>query len=486
MAYKPPATIENIEDYLYEIGEVDKDDVITFGGIEFEVVKSLKGKPKLELVFAHPGTKAELNKFKGAIFKGIRGTFKGTEPSEFNGYKALKFPGGMLVLDPEEDEDAGKGTVPPQVHERGTALVFTRALHSKKPFKSEDDLQSDVELTKDLKKVFGTKWEHRRRDWTHSFYEQQQAALKEYSDPSWSEFEYGNKSFTKFFGDHIGKLHRDLDPKVPVQRYERWNPSDIWAVKTGRMDEIKKQLKKQISPVTVLTEINGILIELMENNELVGISLKKIDRNQGGKIRLYNVETSAALKALDSYANLEKFDMSDIYFEPDNILLAKNVTSYVKIGKGGKYSVSITNAGNNISFTAQIKGTAAQGGNAPIDLVHKLVKSKEFKKNHSFYPKDPDAFLKQETYYKKIYKEVSKYASSASQKLKFEDWQQKIVSVYSGRKGERDAKVMLMELTFWYDALTKFSKDVEFWTDLLYYGMKVTSRGAFAPHAKIS
>jgi hypothetical protein len=45
---------------------------------------------------------------------------------------------------------------------------------------------------------------------------------------------------------------------------------------------------------------------------------------------------------------------------------------------------------------------------------------------------------------------------------------------------------MLMELTFWYDALTKFAKDAEFWTDLLYYGMKVTSKGAFAPHAKIS
>lgn len=486
MANKPIATIDSVEDFLYEIGEVDKDDLITFGGIEFEVVKSLKGKPRLELVFTHPGTKTELNRFKGAIFKEVRGNFRGTTPSEYNGYKALKLSSGMLVLDPEEDEDAGKGTVPPQVHEKGTALVFTRALHSKKPFKSEDDLQNDEELTKDLKKAFGTKWEHRRRDWTHSFYEQQQAALKEYSQPSWAEFEYGNESFVKFFEKHIKKLHRDLDPKVPVQRYERWNPSDIWAVKTGKMDEIKKELKKQISPQTVLTEINGILIDLMEKNELVGISLKKIDKNQGGNIKLYNVETSAALKALDSYANLEKFDMKDIYFEPDNILLAKNVTSYIKIGKGGKYSVSITNAGNNISFSAQIKGTAAQGGNAPIELVHKLVKSKEFKKSHISYPKDPAAFLKQGTYYKKIYREVAKYASSASQKMKFEDWQQKIVSVYGGRKGERDAKVMLMELTFWYDALTKFAKDSEFWTDLLYYGMKVTSKGAFAPHAKIS
>ena len=71
-------------------------------------------------------------------------------------------------------------------------------------------------------------------------------------------------------------------------------------------------------------------------------------------------------------------------------------------------------------------------------------------------------------------------------KMKFEDWQQKMVSVYGGRKGERDAKVMLMELTFWYDALTKFAKDSEFWTDLLYTGMKINPDKEFAPHAKIS
>ena len=54
----------------------------------------------------------------------------------------------------------------------------------------------------------------------------------------------------------------------------------------------------------------------------------------------------------------------------------------------------------------------------------------------------------------------------------------------------RDAKVMLMQLTFWYDAINKFGKDnkksAEFWTDMLYFGMKVTTKGQFAPHAKIS
>ena len=54
----------------------------------------------------------------------------------------------------------------------------------------------------------------------------------------------------------------------------------------------------------------------------------------------------------------------------------------------------------------------------------------------------------------------------------------------------RDAKVTLMQLTFWYDAINKFGsntkKSAEFWTDMLYFGMKITMKGQFAPHAKIS
>ena len=41
-------------------------------------------------------------------------------------------------------------------------------------------------------------------------------------------------------------------------------------------------------------------------------------------------------------------------------------------------------------------------------------------------------------------------------------------------------------LNFWYDALKTHDKDPEFWTDILYYGMKVTTKGQFGPHAKIS
>jgi len=41
-----------------------------------------------------------------------------------------------------------------------------------------------------------------------------------------------------------------------------------------------------------------------------------------------------------------------------------------------------------------------------------------------------------------------------------------------------------MTLNFFHDALKGNEKNQEFWTDILYLGMKVGKR--FAPHAKIS
>lgn len=485
---KPKSTIDTVEDFLYELGPV-RGEKVTFKGIEFEVAKSQrKNPPTLEIIFEYPGSKSALNTFKAAIFKAVRGYFGSVDVQvrKYGSYEALKIisDGSFLYLAPQNISGKAKGTVPPQIHERGTAAVFTRALSSKKPFTSEDDLIKDADIQKELKKIFGAKYGHRLPDWLHSFYEQQRAALIEYSGPQWEEFVYGNGSFVDFFEKHMDKLHRDLDPEVKVGRYEKWNPSDIWAVKRGKMEEIKNKLKSQIGKQTVLVELNAMLVNLMEDNDLVGISLKKIDAKSSGKIKLFNVDTSDKLKALKSYAHIELYDMSDISFEPDNILILKSVTTYIRIGPGGKYFIDITRSGKNLSVNSQIRGTAAQGGQAPIDLVVKMLNGNTFNKNNSAYPQDADSFEKKAGDYEKMYKVVSKYASSQSQKLKFNDWKERLVNLYD--KDSRNAIVTLMQLSFWNDALLKHAKDPEFWTDLLYYGMKVTSKGMFAPHAKIS
>ena len=57
-------------------------------------------------------------------------------------------------------------------------------------------------------------------------------------------------------------------------------------------------------------------------------------------------------------------------------------------------------------------------------------------------------------------------------------------------KWKQVAIVKLMQLSFWYDALTRYSANnkasAEFSTDLLYTVMKIKPGRQFAPHAKIS
>ena len=187
------------------------------------------------------------------------------------------------------------------------------------------------------------------------------------------------------------------------------------------------------------------------------------------------------------FSKLELYGMSDIKFEPDNILALSSVTTYIRLGPNSKFTISITRSGKNISFTAQIKRTPdAQGGQTPINQVLKLLKGTDFKKNHNDYPKDSKTFMSKsnETKYKKMYALVSKHAKDKNRVLKFNDWQEQVEFLYT--RDIRDAKVTLMQLTFWYSAINHHLKDPEFWTDMLYYGMKITSKGEFAPHAKIS
>ena len=57
--------------------------------------------------------------------------------------------------------------------------------------------------------------------------------------------------------------------------------------------------------------------------------------------------------------DIETYKMSDISFNFDNISIGDKVTTYIKFGRQGDYSVNITRAGNNLSFNTSIKATPA-------------------------------------------------------------------------------------------------------------------------------
>ena len=383
----------------------------------------------------------------------------------------------------------GSGRVKTEMQEKATTIIFENVLNGDADFKEEIDIMRHPKTARELKACFKGV-EHLLDNWIWTFFQQQKQFIDEYKKKSWSTFEYGNEKmdFVTFFSKKIlPKVSRSGGGKADAGKYTAWNPSDIWAVRNK--SQVQKRLKGAIEDPTPqsLIEINNILVELMEKEELVGISLKMVKYKNEAHIRLFNVEKSTALKKLKSFVPLEQYTMKDIHFEPDNIINLKAVTTYVNY-KNKDFSINITRSGQNMSFNTQIKGAAAQGGQTPIDMVVSMLKNPpNFKKNQSFYPQDVKKFNAKQDDYREMFEFVSKHCK-VKPKISWEQWVIEMNALYA--RDKRDAKVTLMQLTFWYDAINKFGsntkKSAEFWTDMLYFGMKITMKGQFAPHAKIS
>ena len=383
----------------------------------------------------------------------------------------------------------GSGRVKTEMQEKGTTIIFENVLNGDADFKKETDIMKHPKTARELRAAFKGV-EHLLDNWTWTFFQQQEQFIKEYSNKKWSEFEYGDKSFVKFFTDEIlPKVSRSGGGKADAGKYTAWNPADIWAVRNK--SAVQKRLKGAIDDPTPqsLIEINTILVELMEKNppDLVGISLKMVKYKNNAHVRLFNVETSPILRQLKSFIPLEQYTMNDIHFEPDNIINLKAVTTYVNY-KSKDFSINITRSGNNMSFNTQIKGAAAQGGQTPIAMVFDMLKNPpNWKRFATDYPQDRKKFNSKIDTYKPMWELVSKNCKTKPN-ITWEQWVTEMNVLYV--EDIRDAKVMLMQLTFWYDAINKFGKSnkksAEFWTDMLYFGMKVTAKGQFAPHAKIS
>ena len=383
----------------------------------------------------------------------------------------------------------GSGRVKTEMQEKGTTIIFENVLNGDADFKKETDIMKHPKTAKELRAAFKGV-EHLLDNWIWTFFQQQEQFIHEYSNKKWSEFEYGNKSFVQFFTDEIlPKVSRSGGGKADAGKYTGWSPADIWAVRNKKA--VQDKLKGAIEDPTPqsLIEINTILVELMEKNppDLVGISLKMVKYKNNAHVRLFNVETSPILKQLKSFIPLEQYTMNDIHFAPDNIINLKAVTTYVNY-KSKDFSINITRSGQNMSFNTQIKGAAAQGGQTPIAMVMDMLKNPpNFKKNQSDYPQDRKKFNSKIDNYKPMWELVSKNCKTKPN-ITWEQWVTEMNVLYV--EDVRDAKVMLMQLTFWYDAINKFGKhnkkSAEFWTDMLYFGMKVTTKGQFAPHAKIS
>ena len=123
-----------------------------------------------------------------------------------------------------------------EMSERGTVWIFNRALVGNRVYRSVDDIKKDPNFSQ-LKKI----WNGNVPDaWLVSYYKQQEEMLKKFGSQQWTRFNYGTGSFMDFIKDILKSINKDSSSKL---RYEQWNPSDIWMIKKGSTQKIKKEIE---------------------------------------------------------------------------------------------------------------------------------------------------------------------------------------------------------------------------------------------------
>ena len=380
-----------------------------------------------------------------------------------------------------------------RVQEEATTVVFNRVLDNNKRFTSEESILADPktkeELTKTFKKHGG--YVEMMEDWTWTFFQQQNEFFKKYEGNKWDVFKYEGDDFVTFFKKLIKEV-KDGNKTTglkPLGKYETWNPSDIWAAYD--LGEVVKEINENLKKPKRLSELNALLIRLFKENKLVGISLKKVIVDQDAHLKLVNVDTKTM-----RLGDVDAYGMPQIKLQMVAIFEGETVTTYVKYGSDDAYKININvtdkKKGSNLTFNTQISATpAAQGGQSPTEQVQKLLKRKPgykgtFINDWHKYPlmvqqTDKKGFWDESAKWEKMYTLVSKTYQGPSPT--YEKWKQFISELYMNDK-TFIAVAKLMQLHFYYDAIDNYGRDVEFWTDLLYLGMKMGKR--FAPHAKIS
>ena len=388
---------------------------------------------------------------------------------------------------------------PTAVFENGSTFILEMVLNKNKKFKSVADIELDKDTYPTLLRLFGN-YSGSLSRWLHTYFEQQRLMFEKYQSPNWHTFEYGDDDFVKFFSKYIKDygVYSDFEAGKKLAKYTEWNPSDIYAVKNkaGVQKGLDKIFKiKSKNKGAHLGRLNAYLIRLLENKQLVGISLKQISDNTEAVLKERNTEKNFK----DPNIEDKNFTINDIRFEIDNIHINQTISTYIKFGRsfGITLSSSTSNYGN-ISYMTSITGASAQGGNAPVAFVNDLLREKrpkcKYKNDNSEYPRTVQEFMKPELFPKVKYthkdfetwfNDVKKYFKKPDKHTKdYDAFYEYISGLYQkSSAGAIAAQSKLMALHFFYESLGTYAKDKEFWLRMLYLGMKVGDR--FAAHAKI-
>jgi hypothetical protein len=435
----------------------------------------------VELIFEKKLTATQQKKLKQDVLKMLNDNF-------FGSYEIgdIKYDGFESVLKLKVEQGGVAGPVPTAIQEAGSAFILTQVLKKNKKFASAADILNDNDTKKGLEKIFKAPYDKSVNEWIHSYFEHQKAFFKKFQPAQWDVFEHGGQDLMEFVKEQC-QIVKEVTPSgklKDVGKYETWNPADIWAVKDK--SQVKNKIDKAIQKdgTATLKELNNVLLNLMKDNKLIGLSLKKIDPKEKANFVYVNKDPKKI-----EFAQVEEVKIRDIIIEikTEETVDGMSQGGYVLFGKYTINVIRTPGSGfSNLKYESVVKGSGGRGGAAPVDLVATMLKSKipghTYINRHQDYPETADDFKNDKRNYEKMYNSLKTNINGTRD---YAEFRSRILKMYrsDNSKSRAVAQSKLMQLHFFSDVLS-IKNYAEFWTDLLYLSLKVGKR--FAPHGKLA
>ena len=244
----------------------------------------------------------------------------------------------------------------------------------------------------------------------------------------------------------VQRLNNKVKPflkEVGIQDINKWNPADIWMVSPDELN---------IEWPNSLGEINVLLLEKFNEGKIIGVSLKKADKNV--TLKVYNAGTSEG----------KKYEMKGVDVSPSH------AKAYVILDDGSK--IEFRNFNALTGFMGELGLKKAAGGKVGYTIIKKAFNDNGF--NLSSPNEIKDEVLNEDPKFKdkfeKLWKNIPEL-SSADFDQYYDDPKKTINQKYS----YRISKFLALEII---DALNKAENPNEIISDLIGYASSQTKESS--------
>ena len=161
----------------------------------------------------------------------------------------------------------------------------------------------------------------------------------------------------------IKKAFGRVKGQTNLSSEDKWNPADIWMVEESEVDAIKKHLDGE----NTIDCLNNALLQLFNEQKLMGISLKKIE----GKARMdIKNNQSAAVRKANEKANFQKYDLT--------FLSSMDVYLYYGPGQFEKFQARNFGGSSKGDWKLELKGKSAAQGKIQGTVLIELLRNAGF------------------------------------------------------------------------------------------------------------